>query len=77
MTYLAHASEQARQRHYEKLFIVDVDCHHYENANYRDIVEYVEDPILRHNVKASMTRRSGSTSPRSSVPSRRRPGRSS
>jgi predicted TIM-barrel fold metal-dependent hydrolase len=59
-TFLAHASKQARERNYQDMFIVDVDCHHYENANYRDIVEYVEDPILRHNIKSGMTRRSGS-----------------
>jgi predicted TIM-barrel fold metal-dependent hydrolase len=59
--FLAHASAQARARHLEKYFIVDVDSHHYENASYRDIVEYLEDPILRHRAKSSMTRRSGSS----------------
>jgi uncharacterized protein len=61
-TFLAHASAQARKRNLDKLFIVDVDSHHYENASYRDIVEYIEDPILRHRAKSTLTRRSGSNS---------------
>jgi len=61
-TFLEHASAQARQRHLEKYFIVDVDSHHYENASYRDIVNYVEDPVLRHRAKSSMTRQSGAVS---------------
>jgi predicted TIM-barrel fold metal-dependent hydrolase len=60
-TFLKHASAQARQRGLDKLFIVDVDSHHYENASYRDIVDYIEDPILRHRAKSGMTRKSGST----------------
>lgn len=58
-TFLAHASAQARQRGLDKIFIVDVDSHHYENASYRDIVDYIEDPIMRHHAQSSMTRRSG------------------
>jgi predicted TIM-barrel fold metal-dependent hydrolase len=58
-TYLAHASAQARERHLERMFIVDVDSHHYENASYRDIVEYIEDPTLRHRAKSTMTRKIG------------------
>ena len=58
-TFLEHASAQARQRHLENYFIVDVDSHHYENASHRDIVNYVEDPVLRQRAKASMTRQSG------------------
>ncbi len=60
-TFLAHASAQARKRNLDQLFIVDVDSHHYENASYRDIVEYIEDPVLRHRAKSSMSRRSGAT----------------
>jgi len=30
-TLLAHAAEQARDRNYKDLFIVDVDSHHYES----------------------------------------------
>ena len=44
---LAHASEQARRRHYEDFLIVDVDCHHYENYSLREILEYMPDTVLR------------------------------
>jgi hypothetical protein len=59
--FLTHASAQARARNLDKYFIVDVDSHHYENANYKEIVEFIEDPILRHHAKSSMTRRSGAS----------------
>lgn len=55
-TFLAHASAQARARELDKYFIVDVDSHHYENAAYRDIVEFVEDAVIRQRVKAAMSR---------------------
>jgi predicted TIM-barrel fold metal-dependent hydrolase len=46
-TLLKHAAEQARARHYEKYYIVDVDSHHYETAAMRDIIKYIENPLLR------------------------------
>ena len=58
-TFLAHASEQARRYNLDKTFVVDVDSHHYENLAYRDIVDYVEDPILRHRAKSGMSRKTG------------------
>jgi hypothetical protein len=57
-TFLAHASQQARERELDKYFIVDVDSHHYENASHRDIVEYVEDPVIKHRVKSANSRQS-------------------
>lgn len=59
-TFLAHASAEARKRRFDTMFIVDVDAHHYENGSYREIAEYLDDPVLRHRFKASMGRRSGS-----------------
>ena len=44
---LAHAAEQATQRNYQDFLIVDVDSHHYENEAFPEIVEYIEDPVLR------------------------------
>ncbi len=44
---LAHASKQARERGYEKFPIVDVDSHHYENESLAEILEYLDDPVLR------------------------------
>jgi predicted TIM-barrel fold metal-dependent hydrolase len=46
---LAHASEQAIQRKYEDFLIVDVDSHHYESEAFHEIVEYIDDPVLRQN----------------------------
>jgi predicted TIM-barrel fold metal-dependent hydrolase len=50
-TLLAHASEQAIQRHYEDFLIVDVDGHHYEAASFAQICEYIEDPVMRDQAK--------------------------
>jgi len=44
---LAHASKQAKDRGYDKFPIVDVDSHHYENESMPEILEYLDDPVLR------------------------------
>ena len=44
---LAHAAEQAVERHYEDFLIVDVDSHHYENESFSEIAEYISDPVMR------------------------------
>jgi hypothetical protein len=44
---LAHASQQARDRGYERFPIVDVDSHHYENESMPEILEYLDDPVLK------------------------------
>ena len=46
-TLLEHANQQAIQRRYEDFLIVDVDGHHYENMSYAEIIEYIEDPVMR------------------------------
>ena len=38
---LAHATEQAEDRRYEDLMIVDVDSHHYETGSYKEIFQYL------------------------------------
>jgi uncharacterized protein len=50
-TLLAHATHQGIQRRYEDFLIVDVDGHHYENMSYAEIIEYIEDPVMRAQVK--------------------------
>jgi predicted TIM-barrel fold metal-dependent hydrolase len=50
-TLLAHATQQGIQRRYEDFLIVDVDGHHYENMSYAEIIEYIEDPVMRAQVK--------------------------
>jgi hypothetical protein len=44
---LAHASKQTKDRGYQKFPIVDVDSHHYENESMPEILEYLDDPVLK------------------------------
>ena len=52
-TLLAHAAQQADDRHYEDFMIVDTDAHHYETGSYKEIFDYIEDPVLRDQFKYS------------------------
>ena len=45
---LAHASRQAKERDFGKFPIIDVDSHHYENESMSEILDYMDDPVLRH-----------------------------
>ncbi len=51
---LAHAARQARERNLHDVLIVDADSHHYENESMREIVEFIEDPVIRQLAQASM-----------------------
>src|SRR5215467_488517 len=51
-TLLRQAQRQAQQRHYEDFLIVDVDAHHYETESFSQIIEFVEDPVVRHIARA-------------------------
>ncbi len=44
---LAHAAKQAVERDYSRFPIVDVDSHHYESESLGEILEYMEDPVIR------------------------------
>ena len=44
---LAHAQQQAEDRHYEDFMIIDVDSHHYETGSYKEIFDYIDDPVMR------------------------------
>ena len=55
-TFLGHAAEQARERNYQDLFIVDVDSHHYESDCLPEIINYLENPVLRQMAKAASLR---------------------
>ena|SRR6185312_1790017 len=46
-TLLRHANEQSIQRRYEDFFICDVDGHHFEISSWKQICQYIEDPVLR------------------------------
>ena len=47
---------------YEDFFIVDVDSHHYETEAFKEIAEYIEDPVLRHEAQVPGHSRGGITS---------------
>lgn len=51
---LQHAADQAKDRRFQDFLIVDVDCHHYESESFAEIVEYIDDPIIRHMAAASV-----------------------
>jgi predicted TIM-barrel fold metal-dependent hydrolase len=57
-TLLSHAARQARQRKYQDYLIVDTDSHHYENESFKEIAQFIEDPVLRQTALASGSRRS-------------------
>ncbi len=44
---LAHAKRQAENRNYEDYVIVDVDSHHSDNASWKEVIRYIEDPVVR------------------------------
>ncbi len=44
---LAKAQKQAQDRGYHQFPIVDVDAHHYENESWSEIIEYIEEPIIK------------------------------
>ena len=61
-TLLKNAAEQAIERRYEDFFIADVDSHHYETEAFKEIAEFIEDPVLRHEAKFQGTSRGGISS---------------
>ena len=61
-TLLRNAAEQAIERRYEDFFIADVDSHHYETEAFKEIAEFIEDPVLRHEAKFQGTSRGGISS---------------
>lgn len=44
---LKNAARQARARNYQDFFIMDVDAHHYETESLPEILQYMDDPVLR------------------------------
>jgi predicted TIM-barrel fold metal-dependent hydrolase len=50
---LANAETQAQDRHYEDFMIIDVDSHHYETGSFKEILDFIEDPVMRDNFRFS------------------------
>jgi uncharacterized protein len=49
--HLAHATQQARERNFQDLLIVDVDAHHTESNLLAEMTPYIEDPVIRYWAK--------------------------
>ena len=50
---LTNAARQRDQRGFDDVLIIDVDAHHYETESMIEIVEFIEDPVLRRPRTAS------------------------
>ena len=57
---LAHAKNAALQRGLKDWFIVDVDAHHVETVSWAEIVEYIDDPVVREDAINFQKQRFGS-----------------
>src|SRR5262245_40796277 len=44
---LAHARKEAVKRNLDDMIIVDVDAHHYENENFKDILPFMENEVIK------------------------------
>lgn len=54
---LAHARRDTERYGLDKVFICDVDSHHAELNSWKDIISYVEDPVLRDTAQQMMVHR--------------------
>lgn len=54
--HLKNAARQAHERNYKDFLIVDVDGHHYESEHYREVFQYIEDPVIRRNAIEGLKR---------------------
>ena len=46
---LAHARQQVDERGLEDYYVVDVDAHREPTANWAEVLEYMENPVMRYN----------------------------
>ena len=60
---LINAARQRDQRGLEDVLIVDVDCHHYEHESMQDIVEFIDDPVLRRTAQVYYGAGTGANNP--------------
>ncbi len=49
---LARADRQKKERGLDDILIIDVDAHHFESSSWARVVEYIEDPVMRHMAQA-------------------------
>jgi uncharacterized protein len=56
---LAHARNDARKRRFEDWLICDIDAHHVETVSWREVIEFIEDPVIRDNAMRYQAERIG------------------
>ncbi|MBB6309063.1 amidohydrolase family protein [Xanthobacter tagetidis] len=56
---LAHAKRNARLRGLQDWFVVDIDAHHVETVSWKEVVQYIEDPVIRDNAMRYQSERIG------------------
>jgi predicted TIM-barrel fold metal-dependent hydrolase len=50
---LENARQQAEERNYQDYVIFDIDAHHVETVHWREVCEYIEDPVIRSQAVTS------------------------
>ena len=60
---LINAARQRDKRNFQDFPIIDIDCHHYENESMKEIVEFIEDPVLRHTGQVYSSGGTGAQTP--------------
>ncbi|MCB1493156.1 MAG: amidohydrolase [Rhodobiaceae bacterium] len=56
---LEHSRRDAIKRGLDDWFICDVDAHHVETVSWKEVVEYIEDPVVRENAMNYQQQRIG------------------
>src|SRR6202008_745503 len=56
---LAHARRNAIRRGLQDWFVCDIDAHHVETVSWKEIVTYIEDPVIRDNAMRFQAERVG------------------
>jgi uncharacterized protein len=56
---LAHARRNAIKRGLQDWFVCDIDAHHVETVSWKEIVAYIEDPVIRDNAMRFQSERVG------------------
>jgi uncharacterized protein len=72
---LRHATEQAKQRKFEDIVIVDVDAHHYENECLDEFLPFIENDVIRQITLSGRKKGRGSVIPQMAVGSQDMGGR--
>ena len=48
---LANAARQRDKKRFQDFLIFDADCHHYESESFREILDFIEDPVLKQTAR--------------------------